>query len=303
MNDHALDRALAARLIRTQFPELDPVRVQELGEGCDSVAFEVNRDWVFRFPKRADVEAQLLVEMTFLPSLAAQSPPIAIPVFRFRGRPSHEFPHHFAGYRRLPGSPGNRHGSRIEFGTIALMLAHFLSWLHRVPTGDALALGVADQRLERVLDEAQREALEGFRTVEKIAPDAPLDAWRRYVQTTPPPASSPSDFCLVHNDLAAEHVLLDDAGSRITGVIDWSDVAVGDRAIDFGGVVHWGGPALLEDVLSHYDGPVSDGLIARAHFFAACRGVLDVEFGLQRQRPEYVEGGLRALRMSTGDGS
>jgi aminoglycoside phosphotransferase (APT) family kinase protein len=299
MNDHPVDPAHAARLIRTQFPELDPVRVQHLGEGCDSVAFDVNGDWVFRFPKRADVEAQLLVEMTFLPALAAQSPPIAVPEFRFRGRPSQEFPHQFGGYRRLPGTPGNRRGSPIQFGTIAPMLAHFLSWLHRFPAGDALALGVADQRLERVLEEAQREALEDFRIVEEIAPDAPLDAWRRCVQTTPPPASSASDFCLVHNDLAAEHVLVDDAGSRITGVIDWSDVAVGDRAIDFGGVVHWGGPAFLKDVLSHYDGPVSDGLIARAHFFAACRGVLDVEFGLERKRPEFVEGGLRALRMAT----
>jgi aminoglycoside phosphotransferase (APT) family kinase protein len=299
MNDLALDRALAGRLIRTQFPELDPVRVQHLGEGCDSVAFEVNRDWVFRFPKRPDVEAQLLVEMKSLPALTAQSPPIAIPEFQFRGRPSHEFPHHFGGYRRLPGTPGNRRGSPIEFGTMAPMLARFLSWLHRFPAGDALALGVADQRLERVLAQAQREALEDFRIVEEIAPDAPLDAWRRYVQVAPPPACSPSDFCLVHNDLAAEHVLVDDAGQRITGVIDWSDMAVGDRAIDFGGVVHWGGPAFLVDVLSFYDGPVSDGLTARAHFFAACRGVLDVQFGLGRKRPEYVEGGLRALRMAT----
>ncbi|HEX7779719.1 MAG TPA: phosphotransferase [Vicinamibacterales bacterium] len=299
MTDQAIDRTLAAGLIRTQFPELDPVRVQHLGEGCDSVAFEVNGDWVFRFPKRADVEAQLIVEMKFLPALAAQSPPIAIPEFRFRGRPSPEFPHHFGGYRRLPGTPGNRHESPIGSRTFAPMLARFLSWLHRFPVDAALALGVADQRLEPVLDEAQQEALEDFRIVEEIAPDAPLDTWRRYVQTAPPPASSPSDFCLVHNDLAAEHVLVDEAGQRINGVIDWSDVAVGDRAIDFGGVVHWGGPAFLRDVLSHYDGPVDDGLIARARFFAACRGVLDVQFGLERKRQEYVEGGLRALRMAT----
>jgi aminoglycoside phosphotransferase (APT) family kinase protein len=92
---------------------------------------------------------------------------------------------------------------------------------------------------------------------------------------------------------------VDEPGQRVSGVIDWSDVAVGDRAIDFGGVVHWGGPDFLKDVLSHYGGPVNDGLIARARFFAACRGVLDVQSGIERNRPEYIEAGLRALRMAT----
>jgi aminoglycoside phosphotransferase (APT) family kinase protein len=179
------------------------------------------------------------------------------------------------------------------------MLGDFLSWLHALPAADALGLGVADQRLDRVLDEAQREALEDLPIVKGVAPDAPLDAWQRFLNDAPRPSDSPSDFAVVHNDLAAEHVLVDETEHRITGVIDWSDAAIGDRAIDFGGIFHWGGAAFLDDVLAHYDGPVSDGLIARARYFAGCRGVLDVEFGLERNRPEYIQGGLRALRMAT----
>jgi aminoglycoside phosphotransferase (APT) family kinase protein len=299
MNDLAVDRDLAARLIASQFPELNPVRVEHLGEGCDSVAFEVDDAWVFRFPKRADVEHQLLVEMNVLPGLTAAGSPVAVPQFQFKGRPSTEFPHHFGGYRKLPGVTANRcDPSAVSLRPLAPMLGRFLAWLHAFRADTALELGVADQRNQSVLVEAQQEALEDLPILSRADPGASLDAYRTYLQHLPRLAA-PSDFALVHNDLAAEHVLVDEPGQRVSGVIDWSDVAVGDRAIDFGGVVHWGGPDFLKDVLSHYGGPVNDGLIARARFFAACRGVLDVQSGIERNRPEYIEAGLRALRMAT----
>jgi aminoglycoside phosphotransferase (APT) family kinase protein len=299
VNDPAFDRALAARLIASQFPELNSVRVEHLGEGCDSVAFEVDDAWVFRFPKRADVEQQLLVEMNVLPALTAAGSPVAVPQFQFKGLPSTEFPHHFGGYRKLPGITANRCDlSAMSRRALAPVLGRFLAWLHAFQADKALELGVADQRNESVLVEAQQEALEDLPILSRADPGVSLDAFRTYLQQLPRLAV-PSDFALVHNDLAAEHVLVDEAGQRITGVIDWSDVAVGDRAIDFGGVVHWGGTGFLNDVLSDYEGPVTEGLVARARFFAACRGVLDVQFGFERNRPEYVEGGLRALTMAT----
>ena len=60
---------------------------------------------------------------------------------------------------------------------------------------------------------------------------------------------------LVHNDVSAEHILLDEAARAITGVIDWGDVAIGDPAVDLAGVFHWGGPAFVDAVLQAYRGP------------------------------------------------
>ncbi len=62
------------KIIEQTFPQLAPAYVRALGEGCDSVAFEVNGQWVFRFPKRADVEEQLFVEHRLLPALATLTP-------------------------------------------------------------------------------------------------------------------------------------------------------------------------------------------------------------------------------------
>jgi aminoglycoside phosphotransferase (APT) family kinase protein len=46
---------------------------------------------------------------------------------------------------------------------------------------------------------------------------------------------------LVHNDLAAEHVLGDPESGMPTGVIDWSDMALGAPVVDFAGLFHWSG--------------------------------------------------------------
>ena len=298
--DISVDRDLAARLVRRQFPELDPVQAEPLGEGCDSVAFDVNGSWVFRFPKRPDVEQQLLIEAKLLRSLTVHGSPVPLPAFRFHGRPSDEFPLHFGGYSKLAGIAANRVDfSKIVHRRLAPALGRFLSWLHAFPAADAMAMGVADQRGDDVIGEVRQEALEDFPFLSRVAPDAPLDAWQAFLQAAPASALPPeSAFSLVHNDLAAEHLLVDESAQRVTGVIDWSDVAIGDRAMDFAGIFHWGGAAFLKDVLANYDRPVDEHLATRARFFAAGRGVLDVQFGLERNDREYVEGGLRALRMA-----
>ncbi len=100
-----LDPETVRDVVEAQFPHLAGAIVTHLGEGCDSTAFEVNGTWVFRFPKRPDVETQLLTEMRVLPVLAERLP-IPIPRFCFHGQPTSAFPRHFGGYAKLPGVPG-----------------------------------------------------------------------------------------------------------------------------------------------------------------------------------------------------
>ncbi len=296
--DRAPDRTLAAALVRAQFPEIDSVEVSLLGEGCDSVAFDVNGEWVFRFPKRPDVEAQIAIEAALLRSLADRGSPLPVPAFRFHGRPSGEFPFHFGGYAKLPGLPANRvEWSPEALRRLAPVLGHFLTWLHAFPIDAALALGVPDQRDDDVIAEVRKEALEDFAFLNDVAASAPLVLWRHFLEdelvSARPPAAA---FALVHNDLAGEHVLVDAAAPRVTGVIDWSDAAIGDRALDFAGIVHWGGLSFLHDVLAGYGLPVDEHLPRRARFFAVGRGVLDVRFGLERDDRAYVDGGIRAIQ-------
>jgi len=292
-----LDAALVAGIIEAQFPQLVPARVTFLGEGYDSAAFDVNGAWVFRFPKRGDVERQLLVEMRILPVLADRAP-LPIPSFLFHGQPSAGFPRHFGGYRRLAGVPGIlMDPERVPYSVLAPLLGRFLSWLHAFPAGEAARLGVERQPIGPLVEEIRAEALEDFEVLNAVAPDAPLETWLTCLKSGVAEVRSLSKPALVHNDLAAEHILVGETARTVTGVIDWSDMALSDPALDIAGMFHWGGQAFGDAVLSAYDGSIDDRLV---RFIAACRGVGDVKFGLETDRPEYIAGGLRALRLCAG---
>lgn len=291
-------QSFPSKLIAEQFPQLAPIHVTYLGEGYDSTAYDVNGSWVFRFPKRADVEQQLLIEHRVLPVLGKHVP-LPIPSPRFLGQPTPEFPRHFAAYPKLPGLPGIRiELERFQLDVLARALGAFLSALHAFPLQEAERLGIQDQRTDPVIEECRREALEDFPRVRDVAPDAPLDAWRTWLSAGPEDAPARRrSAVLVHNDLAAEHVLCDPQSGMPTGVIDWSDMALGDPFVDFAGLFHWGGDRFAKAVLAHYDGDVDEQGMARARFMAACRGVGDVKFGLDMNRRDYITAGIRALEM------
>lgn len=256
---------------------------------------------MFRFPKRAEVERQLLVETRILPLLAECSP-IPLPRFHFQGRPSATFPRRFAGYARLAGIPAIAlDPAQIRFLKLVPALGRFLSFLHSFPVSTATQVSVPEYSSADQIAEARTEALRDLHVVRQVMPDAPEAAWRAYleagVDAARPGAVPP---VLVHCDLAAEHILLDSETHQVTGIIDWGDVAVADPAIDFAGIFHWGGANFAKAALASYHREADNGLLERARFFGACRGIADIVFGLEAQRPEYIAGGVRALTMCVG---
>ena len=287
--------SVIATILEEQFPQLAPVSASVLGEGCDSVAFDVNATFVFRFPKSADSEEQLSIEARILPLLAKRLP-VPVPEFRFHGRPSAQFPRRFIGYPKLPGIRAIELGPPPGDPELAKAIGRFLSALHAFAVDQALAAGVPDSDTMAAIGELRQEALDDFEVVARVAPDAPLKQWRDFLAAGDG-GGEPGTRVLVHNDFAAEHVLVDADAGFITGIIDWSDIAVSDPAADFAGLFHWGGAPFVEAVMSHYAGILDARARQRAQFMAVCRGVGDVKFGLAMNRGEYVAAGLRALAM------
>jgi aminoglycoside phosphotransferase (APT) family kinase protein len=301
LEDTQTDATKVAAIIHPQFPEICLSNVKLLGEGCDSWAFEVSQRWVFRFPKRADVDEQLLVEFRIVPVLATQSP-LPLPTFCFLGQPSAVFPFHFAGYPKLPGVPAIQVDPQLmPFERWAPTMGRFLSWLHRFPASEARRLGVQHQNVAELIQEVRADALDDFDVLRQVACSAPVERWKEFFVNGPQPLISPRlTPVIAHRDLAAEHVLCDLTARAITGIIDWTEIAVTDRCVDFAGAFHWGGEPCMDAVLSHYDGAVDEGVLHRARFLAACRGVADVAFGLETGRREYIQAGIRALGFCLG---
>src|SRR6185503_8874942 len=115
-----------------------------------------------------------------------------------------------------------------------------------------------------------------------------------------PPLAAGLAPALVHRDLAAEHVLFDLTTHELTGIIDWSEIAISDPSIDLAGFFHWGGQACIDAIRSEYVGTIDERVLSQARFLAACRGVADVAFGLKTGRGEYIEAGRRALDLCLG---
>lgn len=183
-----LNATQVATVVQHQFPVLAPVTVAYLSEGCDSTAFAVNGQWVFRFSKRPDVEEQLALESRILPLLTEHSP-LRLPTFCFSGRPCEAYPYHFVGYPKLPGVPAILlDSSAMPFETWAPTMGRFLSWLHRFPVGNAARLGVPRLDVNALLEEVRADALDDFELLDQVTDTAPLEAWHAFFARGCPPS-------------------------------------------------------------------------------------------------------------------
>jgi aminoglycoside phosphotransferase (APT) family kinase protein len=202
----------------------------------------------------------------------------------------------FSGYDLLPGTPALRADTaRLDLRRIGSLLGDFLQQLHAADPAEAAALGVPDD------DDPSREAWQEqagrdlwFTCSRRLLPASSMTNLSALLDERPEPfAGSP---VLLHGDLAAEHVLVDDHGMPI-GVIDWSDAMIGDPAMDLAGLLHWGGTPMIA-AASRTWGTLDDALLHRARWFATCRALADIVHGATEGDSVYVDAGVRAL--STG---
>jgi aminoglycoside phosphotransferase (APT) family kinase protein len=189
----ARQRACAA--IAEHAPAYGNLPVAVLGAGLDHQAFLVG-DLVVRVGAGVAREAALL-------RLVAAHLPIPVPRPRFadpaRG---------VLAYPLLPGGPLL---GRTPPAGAAAQLGRMLAELHAIdPTPVDVPVEAADPQ-------------------EWLADLAGPPELVRVLHADPPPTFTES--VLAHADLGAEHLLA--ADGLLTGVIDWSDAAVTDRALDF----------------------------------------------------------------------
>jgi aminoglycoside phosphotransferase (APT) family kinase protein len=230
-SDRHLDEAVAARVLAQQFPELAGAAVTPLGAGWDHDVF-LCEGLVFRFPKRMDQVAWLARETEVL-RLARAVLGSIVPDFSYVGEPTSDFPYPFVGYPLVPGIPADAH--LPDHGALASDLGAALTRLHNVdaglvpptPTGEE-PLAAAGHRLD--LSSCARAVRERLPTALRAAADP-------YLLGGLPLPRLVGGRVFAHNDICAEHVLVDAASGRLTGLIDWTDAMVTDPAVDFVGLI------------------------------------------------------------------
>lgn len=121
------------------------------------------------------------------------------------------------------------------------------------------------------------DAVRAFRKIRSRLTSEQAQRVAEHLDEAPPP--SRDDAIAQHNDLGAEHVLVDELG-QVTGVIDWTDAARADPARDLGSIYRDLGPESAFRVGEALGRPITDDEISRVRFHARCRWIEDAAFAL-----------------------
>jgi aminoglycoside phosphotransferase (APT) family kinase protein len=221
-----VDDALARRLVADQLPEWADLAVRPVTAwGTDNAVYRLGDDMVVRLPRTARTSRTLEMERYWLPRLAPRLP-LAVPVPLACGAPSDAYPFPWSVYRWLPGE--NATPDRVaDSGQLATDLAQFVAAMQRIELrdgprpndvnvfrGEALARRNARTR-------ASIGSLQG--ELDTVAIAAVWD------EALAAPGWDGQPVWL-HGDLDSRNLLAEDG--RLTGVIDFGTLSVGDPAWD-----------------------------------------------------------------------
>ena len=273
-------RALLAR----HRPGYEVTSVAKLGEGLDNITYDINGELIVRRSKEADHarwseairrEADLLAVVVEVSTL-----PVPEPIFA-------DIEAGALAYFKLPGLPLLEHPV-AQPALLAAPLGAFLGHLHQTPVEKVEELVERDTY---TLLAWREDAERNYRKIVEYIPAAARRPVEDFLGSMPPAEPRVAAFC--HNDLGAEHVLVDGEANAITGVIDWTDASITDPARDLALVYRDLGPNVFERTLAHYWGRFDDAARGRAIFYARCKLIEDVAHGLSTPcARRYAEAGL-----------
>ena len=220
------DPSLVRRLLADQFPRwadlpIDPVE----SSGTDNAIYRLGEDMAVRLPRIPGGTGTIDKEVRWLPTLAPLLP-VAISQPLAKGSPGQGYPWHWSVHRWLAGGSVNVDRLADPVG-LAQDLGGFVTALRRIDTTGGPDAGQDGSRgvpLAR-RDAATREAVAQLGG--GVDGPAAIAAWESAVRA--PTWQRPGVW--IHGDLLSGNVLVDGRG-RLTAVIDFGCMAVGDPACD-----------------------------------------------------------------------
>jgi aminoglycoside phosphotransferase (APT) family kinase protein len=224
-------------LLQAVRPEPAVTRFDYLGEGWDNVLFVIDDDRIVRFAKDARTSRMLESEASLLQVIAPVLP-VSIPLPEFVARSPVSPQIALMIYRRIGGLPLD--DVSLEDALIAGIstdLAHALDALHGIPSYALNAIEIPRftpngwvERHRTLYQQTRDDVRQGLDATEFERYEA---WWRNYLTDD---ASLAFEPCLVHGDLASEHVLIEAEPWRLRGIIDFGDAMWADPALDLAGL-------------------------------------------------------------------
>ena len=244
-SDDQLRETLEAR-VRDALPGLAFTLVELNTYGEDNYVLEIDRAWIVRMPRDESSRGRFAAELNLLAALDPISP---VPVPRYGYVAADRS---LGAYRRIDGTeltpPVFALLDAKEQRDLLVVLARFLGVLHALPQE---TIRQSDGMIQRSWSGEQYAAqYRGMRRakIARVVPPATMvrfDAFHEALAIEH--AYVPR---LAHDDLTEDHILVAPDGT-LAGIIDFTDAAWGDPAIDF--AWFWRlGEARVDLVLEHY---------------------------------------------------
>ena len=224
------DVALVRRLLAAQFPQWGRLPIVPVpSAGTDNALYRLGDAMAVRLPRILWAVGQADKEDVWLPRLAPVLP-LAVPTVLAHGAPGAGYPYPWAVYRWLDGVNAAQSPPEDMVGA-AVELAHFLRALQGIDTtGGPVAI---HHRLRGAplagRDAATRQAIAALTSeIDAVAATAVWEDALRAGEWDRPPV-------WFHGDLLPGNLLVTDG--RLSAVIDWNGLGVGDPACDL--VIAW----------------------------------------------------------------
>lgn len=282
-----IDVELVRKLLVTQFPHWSELPVEVFhSTGTVNAIYRLGEDLCVRLPRALWWAGDLEKELQWLPKLAP-SLPLAVPEPVAKGEPGRGYSFPWAIYRWLEGETfaGDRVGDERQ---AAADLAQFVTELRRIdPSGAPLSR--RDKPL-MMRDQETRAAIESLRGV--IDTEAVTAAWETSLHA---PAWDGTSVW-THGDLLPPNLLVED--DRLSAVIDFGNVGVGDPAVDV--IAAWtmcshDGRDAFRDALD-----VDDATWARGRGFALHQALLIIPY-YPESNPAFVTTATRTVEEVLSD--
>nr|WP_285486917.1 aminoglycoside phosphotransferase family protein [Amycolatopsis taiwanensis] len=215
---------LLRRLLRGQFPQWADLPIERLASGGTvNAVYRLGDTLTVRLPLTSAGARALGPECRWLPKLAPALP-VTIPTVVATGDPAEGYPWAWAVHEWIDGDTPVE-GRLARPDQLANDLAEFVTAMRKVGL-DGGPSAYRGAPLDTV-DRYTRTAIEDLRhTDEPFDADAATAAWEEAL-AAPAWSSTP---CWVHADLMPSNLLITE--NRLTGVLDFATVGVGDPACD-----------------------------------------------------------------------
>lgn len=220
------DASLVRRLLVAQFPRWADLPIQAVEpRGTDNALYRLGNDMVVRLPRRERTVRTLEKERAWLPRLAPLLP-LAAPRPLAEGRPAEGYPWTWSVYSWLEGV--NATADRLaDLRRVATDLAGFMAALQRIDTTGGP--GPGEHNFFR--GEALAERDEGVRaSIASLQDEIDVGVVTAIWETALNAPEWDGPPMWIHGDLDSRNVLA--AEGRLTAIIDWGSLGVGDPACD-----------------------------------------------------------------------